>query len=84
MKQKLSVQIEYRKIEGGIEVVRLHGRCAEVRIPEEIDGLPVIAVSERAFSVKEELPVAEPVDEMDAEIIFVTEAPAETVEGTVE
>ena len=81
MKQKLSVQIEYRKIEGGVAVVRLHGRCAEVRIPEKIDGLPVIAVEERAFSVKEELPVAEPVDEREAEITFVTEAPAETTEG---
>jgi len=81
MKQKLSVQIEYRKIEGGIEVVKLHGRCAEVRIPEEIDGLPVVAVGERAFSVKEELPAAEPADEMDAEIVFTAEAPAETGEG---
>ena len=81
MKQRLSVQIEYRKIEGGIEVVKLHGRCAEVRIPEEIEGLPVLAVGERAFAIKEELPVAESVDEMDAEITFVMEAPAETTEG---
>ena len=81
MKQRLSVQIEYKKIEGGIEVVKLHGRCAEVRIPEEIEGLPVLAVGERAFAIKEELPVAESVDEMDAEITFVTKAPAETTDG---
>ena len=68
MKQKLSVQIEYRKIEGGIEIVKMNGRCAEVRIPEEVDGLPVIAVGEKAFSVKEELSAAEPHDELDAEI----------------
>ena len=81
MKQKLYVQIEYRKTESGIEIVKLHGRCAEVRIPAEIDGVPVVAVAERAFAVKEELPAAEPQDELDAEIIFVTEAPAETTEG---
>ena len=81
MKQKLYVQIEYRKTESGIEIVKLHGRCAEVRIPAEIDGMPVVAVAERAFAVKEELPVAEPQEEMDAEIIFVTEAPAEVTEG---
>ena len=81
MKQRLSVQIEYRKIEGGIEGVKLHGRCAEVRIPEEIEGLPVLAVGERAFAIKEELPVAESVDEMETEITFVTKAPAETTDG---
>ena len=81
MKQKLYVQIEYRKTERGIEIVKLHGRCAEVRIPAEIDGMPVVAVAERTFAVKEELPAAEPQEELDAEIIFVTEAPAETTEG---
>ena len=81
MKQKLYVQIEYRKTESGIEIVKLHGRCAEVRIPAEIDGMPVVAVAERTFAVKEELPAAEPQDELDAEIIFVTEAPAEMTEG---
>ena len=81
MKQKLYVQIEYRKTESGIEIVKMHGRCAEVRIPAEIDGMPVVAVAERTFAVKEELPAAEPQEELDAEIIFVTEAPAETAEG---
>ena len=81
MKQKLSVQVEYRKIEGGIEIVKLHGRCAEVRIPEAIDGLPVIAIGEKAFAVKEEAPVAGPADEWDAELVFAEEPPAEVVEG---
>ena len=81
MKQNLSVQIEYRKTEGGIEVVKLHGRCAEVRIPEEMDGLPVVAVGERAFAVREEAPVAEPADEMDAEILLVEAFSGELAEG---
>ena len=81
MKQKLYVQIEYRKTERGIEIVKLHGRCAEVRIPAEIDGVPVVAVAERTFSVKEEAPVAEPSEEMSAELVFVTEAEGKTAEG---
>mgnify|MGYP003549068035 CR=1 FL=1 len=57
MKQKLSVQIEYRKTERGICITKMHGRCAEIRIPETIEGLPVIEIGEKAasealFSVK--------------------------------
>ena len=81
MNQKLRVQIAYRKIEDGICIDRLYGRCAEVRIPEEIEGLPVIAIGEKAFAVKEEAPIAEPSEEMDAELIFVTEAEGSEVEG---
>ena len=81
MKQKLSVQIEYRKTEDGIVITKMHGRCAEVRIPEEIEGIPVIAIGERAFSVKEEVPVAEPAEEMDAELVFVAEPSEFSEEG---
>ena len=81
MKQRLSVQIAYRKEEAGVCITRMYGRCAEVRIPEVIDGLPVIAIGERAFAVKEEAPVAEPADEMDAEILFVEEFSGELTEG---
>ena len=81
MKQKLCVQIEYRKTEQGICIVKMHGRCAEVRIPEMIDGLPVVAVAEKAFAVKEELPAAEPEDELDAEIVFVTGFSGEMADG---
>jgi len=81
MKQKLSVQIAYRKMEQGICITKMHGRCAEVRIPAEIEGLPVVAVGERAFAVKEEAPVAEPADEWEAEIAFVTEVPEKTDGG---
>jgi len=81
MKPFLSVQIEYRKMEDGICITKLHGRCAEIRIPAEIDGLPVVAIGERAFAVKEEAPAAEPMDELDAEIVFAAEAPVENAEG---
>ncbi|WP_458408109.1 leucine-rich repeat domain-containing protein [Anaerotignum sp.] len=81
MKQKLYVQIEYRKTEKGICITKLHGRCAEVRIPEEIDGIPVVAIAEKAFAVKAEAPMAEPMEELEAEFSFVTEAPEEMEEG---
>ena len=81
MKEKLSVQIEYKQIEGGICITKVHGRCAEVRIPAEIKGMPVIAVGEKAFAVKEEVLVAEPAEEKEAELVFVTEAGEDAAEG---
>ena len=36
---------------------KLHGRCAELHIPAEIDGLPVIAVAENAFAAEGEAPL---------------------------
>ena len=81
MKQKLSIQIEYKKIDGGISLTKLHGRCAEIRIPEMVEGLPVVAIGERAFAVKMEASVAEPMDEMEAELSFVTEVSGEMAEG---
>ena len=81
MKQKLYVQIEYKPVDGGLCITKLHGRCAEIRIPEEINGIPVVAIGERAFAVKEEAPVAEPFDELEAEIVFVAEALTETAGG---
>lgn len=81
MKQKLSVQIAYRIEENGVCITKMYGRCAEVRIPEEIEGKPVVAIGERAFAVKEEAPVAEPADEWEAEILFVTEIMEEVAEG---
>ena len=81
MKQTVSIQIEYRLTENGVSITKIHGRAAEIRIPETIEGVPVTAIGERAFAVKMEAPVAEPVDEQEAELSFVTEAPAETAEG---
>ncbi len=71
MKENLSIEIEYEKTEGGVVLKRLCGRCAEVRIPEEIEGLPVVAVAERAFAVKEEAPLAEAGEEKQAQLSFV-------------
>ena len=73
MKQKLSIQIEYKQIENGISITKVHGRAAELRIPETIDGLPVVAVGESAFAAEEEAPVADPADELPAELLFVEE-----------
>ena len=58
-KENLSIQIEYEKKEGGAVLKKLHGRCAELHIPAEIDGLPVIAVAENAFAAEREAPLAE-------------------------
>lgn len=74
MKQTISVQIEYRKTETGIEITKLHGRCAELQIPAEIAGMPVVAVAEKAFATEQEAPVAEPMEEAEAVLSFVETA----------
>ena len=71
---KLSIQIEYQLEEKGAVITKVQGRAAEVRIPETIGGFPVIAIGERAFAVKEEAPVAEPEEELAAELAFVEKA----------
>ena len=40
---------EYRAITGGIEITNYIGTSASVRIPEFIEGVPVISIGERAF-----------------------------------
>ena len=80
-KENLSIQIEYEKKEGGVVLKKLHGRCAELHVPAKIDGLPVIAVAERAFAAEKEAPHAEIGEEKEASLSFVTEPPAETAEG---
>lgn len=77
MKQRVSVQIEYKVTEQGICIVRLHGRCAELRLPEVIAGKPVVEVAEGAFSTEAELLSDE--EECEAEVSFVTEV-AEQIE----
>ena len=77
-KENLSIQIEYEKKEGGVVLKKLHGRCAELHVPAKIDGLPVIAVAERAFAAEKEAPHAEIGEEKEASLSFVTEPPAET------
>lgn len=80
-KENLSIQIEYEKKEGGVVLKKLHGRCAELHVPAKIDGLPVIAVAERAFAAEKEATPAEIGEEKEASLSFVTEPPAETAEG---
>lgn len=60
---------------------KLHGRCAELHVPAKIDGLPVIAVAERAFAAEKEAPHAEIGEEKEASLSFVTEPPAEPRRG---
>lgn len=81
MKEKLSIQIEYEKTEGGVVLKRLYGRCAELHIPAEIEGLPVVAVAENAFATKQEAPLAESGAEKETSLSFVTEPPAEIAAG---
>ncbi|MCI5678729.1 MAG: leucine-rich repeat domain-containing protein [Bacteroidales bacterium] len=78
---KLSIQIEYQLEEKGAVITKVQGRAAEVRIPETIGGVPVVAIGERAFAVKEEAPVAEPEEELAAELAFVEKAGEPTAVG---
>ncbi len=54
--EPIPITIEYRLTEEGAEILRLHGRAAEIRIPECIAGVPVASIAERAFAVQAELP----------------------------
>lgn len=81
MKQGLSIQIEYTLTKTGAVITKMQGRAAEIRIPETIAGVPVIAIGEKAFAVKEEAPVAEPGDELATEVAFVETAAEATTEG---
>ncbi len=81
MQERLPIKIQYTKIEGGILLQRVHGRCAVLRIPETIAGLPVLAVAEGAFATEAEAPLAEAEEEKEAELFFVTEAPNELPAG---
>ncbi len=78
---KLSIQIEYKLEEKGAVITKVQGRAAEVRIPETIDSVPVVAIGERAFAVKEEAPVAEPGEELAAEVAFVEKAEEPKAKG---
>ena len=54
--EPIPITIEYRLTEEGAEILRLHGRAAEIRIPECIAGVPVASIAEWAFAVQAELP----------------------------
>lgn len=80
-KEALTIQIAYQRTEGGVLLTKLIGRCAEVRVPEQVDGLPVVAIGEGAFAVEAEAPVAEAGEEKAAAVVFVTEGGAELPQG---
>lgn len=44
------MRIAYRKTEGKVELVRFWGPSEIVKVPEEIDGCPVVSVAPYAFS----------------------------------
>ena len=77
MKRKLPLQIVYRPVAGGVSITKVCGRAAEIRIPEAVHGLPVVAIGERAFAAAEEAPVAEPAEDWAAELLFSEEGAAE-------
>lgn len=81
MQEKLPIKIQYTKIDEGILLQRVYGRCAVLRIPETIAGLPVVAVAEDAFATEAEAPIAEAEEERGAALSFVTEAQYETPTG---
>lgn len=80
MKQS-PIQIQYDITPEGAVLLYMQGRAAEVRIPEAIGGVPVVAVGERAFAVAEEFPVAQPSEERQGELHFTTELLSPTGEG---
>ena len=80
-RETISVQMEYTLTEKGAVITKMRGRAAEIRIPESIDGVPVIAIGEKAFAVKEEAPVAEQGEELAAELAFVEKAEEPTAMG---
>ena len=76
--EPIPITIEYRLTEEGAEILRLHGRAAEIRIPECIAGVPVASIAERAFAVQAEVPETD-AEERPALLSFSTEGaePAE-------
>lgn len=77
--EPIPITIEYRLTEEGAEILHLHGRAAEIRIPECIAGIPVTAIAERAFAVQTEPPEDE--EERPALLSFSTEGAEPAEEG---
>lgn len=78
--EPISIQIAYEPTAGGIRITRIQGRCAELRLPAEIDGLPVVAIGARAFATDAEAPTAPPEEERPAALSYGT-AEADAAEG---
>lgn len=80
-KEPIPIRITYRLTEDGAEILRVCGRAAELRIPEEIGGVPVTAVAERAFAIEKEAPEAAAAEERPAAFFFYTEEARPDEEG---
>lgn len=65
----IPITITYTPYAEGVKIIGVTGRAAEIRIPDHIDGLPVIAIAPYAFAVQTEAEVNE--TEMPAQLSFV-------------
>lgn len=65
----IPITITYTPYAEGVKIIGVTGRAAEVRIPDHIDGLPVIAIAPYAFAVQTEAEVNE--TETPAQLSFV-------------
>ena len=48
----IPITITYTPYAEGVKIIGVTGRAAEIRIPDHIDGLPVIAIAPYAFAVQ--------------------------------
>lgn len=64
----IPITITYTPYAEGVKIIGVTGRAAEIRIPDHIDGLPVIAIAPYAFAVQTEAEASE--TEMPAQLSF--------------
>lgn len=55
----IPITITYTPYAEGVKIIGVTGRAAEIRIPDQIGGLPVIAIAPYAFAVQAEAEVSE-------------------------
>lgn len=65
----IPITITYTPYAEGVKIIGVTGRAAEIRIPDHIGGLPVVAVAPYAFAVQAEAEASE--TETPAELSFV-------------
>lgn len=65
----IPIIITYTPYAEGVKIIGVTGRAAEIRIPDQIGGLPVVAVAPYAFAVQTEAEINE--TETPAQLSFV-------------
>ena len=65
----IPITITYTPYAEGVKIIGVTGRAAEIRIPDHIGGLPVVAVASYAFAVQAEAEASE--TETPAQLSFV-------------